>query len=102
MKLTNLRSLSEKNVINLCDGRDLGYICDVELDVECGKICSLILPIEQGIFSFGKCDNIIIPWDKIECIGEDAILVKLLTSECCSRDECGCSKKGKKFFFGRF
>ncbi|MEE0970191.1 MAG: YlmC/YmxH family sporulation protein [Clostridia bacterium] len=94
MKLLDLQSLSEKCVINLCDGKNLGYICDIQIDIECGKVCSLILPRDQGIFSLGKGDNIIIPWDKIECIGEDAILVKIVITDFC-KDDC-CNRKGKR------
>ncbi len=98
MKIYDLGALSEKCVINLCDGTNLGYICDVRIDVECGKVCSFILPVEQGIFSFGKGETISIPWEKIECIGEDAILVRLEKINLCCNNEHRCKKDKKKFF----
>lgn len=100
MGVTDTERLSEKVVINLCDGKNLGYICDVQFTVEQGQIVSVIVPEEQGLFSFGKGNKIIIPWDKIECIGEDAVLVKIVTSECCRQDNCNKGKGKRRFWWG--
>ncbi len=95
MKILDLECLSTKAVINLCDGKNLGYVRDIRFTSDEGKICSIVVPKENGIFSFGKGENIIIPWNKIECIGEDAILVRISYEECCEND------RGKKHkFFG--
>ena len=82
MKATTLE-LREKEVINLCDGARLGYPSDFEFDMCDGKILALIIPGERGIFGACKTQDIIIPWCKIECLGEDTILVKLEPHECC-------------------
>ena len=68
-------------VINLCDGAKLGYPNALELCAEEGKISALILPREHGLFSLGKGESYRIPWCRIECLGEDAILVKLTAAE---------------------
>lgn len=94
MKIIDTATLGEKNVINLCDGKCLGFVCDVQFTKDEGKIVALIVPKDTGIFSFGKCEKIIIPWDKIECIGEDAILVRISPSECCCQE----NGKGKRRF----
>ena len=100
MKTIDLATLADKCVINLCDGRNLGCVCDIRFTCDEGKICAIIVPKEQGIFTFGKCENIVIPWDKVECIGEDAILVRISVSECC--DDACCDKgRGKKHFLFR-
>ena len=39
--------LREKEVINICDGRRLGFVCDVEIEMPAGKICTLIIPAEN-------------------------------------------------------
>lgn len=72
--------LRQKDVINLCDGTRLGCISEIEFDTCSGQICSLILS-SGGLFSFGKDSGIVLPWNRIECIGEDAILVKISNSE---------------------
>ena len=66
----------DKEVINICDGRRLGYVIDVEFDVISGKILSIVLPGQKGgLLGFGKCEDIHIDWCKIQRIGDDIILV---------------------------
>ena len=87
MKRMTTIELREKAVINLTDGAQLGYACDFELDICDGKILSIIIPGERGFFGGCRSEDIIIPWCKIECFGEDTILVKLAPQEYCfSRD----------------
>lgn len=88
--------LRQKDVINLCDGTRLGCITEIEFDTCSGQICSLILSRSGGLLGFSRESPLVLPWSRIECIGEDAILVKILASEL----ECFCrdSKKSKKEF----
>ena len=88
--------LRQKDVINLCDGTRLGCITEVEFDTCSGQICSLILTRSGGLFGFSKECPLVLPWGRIECIGEDAILVKIPASEF----ECFCrdTKKSKRDF----
>ncbi|MFQ8780910.1 MAG: YlmC/YmxH family sporulation protein [Oscillospiraceae bacterium] len=39
-----LSDLRYKEVIDLTTGQRLGYVCDAEIDLEQGKIVSLIVP----------------------------------------------------------
>ena len=68
--------LEKREVINLCTGQKIGYICDYELDVDCGQILAIIVSSDSGIPFLSKKDEYAIPWCKIECIGEDTILIK--------------------------
>ncbi len=69
--------LREKEVINARDGRVLGYICDIWLDPCSGKITHIILPPYGSLFVFSKTkDTICIPWENIDRIGEDVIIVR--------------------------
>lgn len=70
----------EKEVINACDGRRLGYVSDIEFDVCDGRITAIIVPGRGGFLGCGGTD-IVIPWEKIRKIGEDVILVD--AEECC-------------------
>lgn len=72
-------ALRSKEVINIADGSRLGYVCDMEIDVECGKICALILPAPTKLFSRARPRDRRIPWSQITKIGDDFILV-------CQRD----------------
>ena len=67
-----------KEVININDGRRLGYVQDVCADLKTGAIVSIIVPGGNKLLSmFSSSNDITIPWDKIYCIGEDIILVDI-------------------------
>ena len=63
-----------KEVININNGKRMGYVQDVCADLQSGSITSIIVPGENKFASmFSNKNDIIIPWDKIHCIGEDTI-----------------------------
>ena len=67
-----------KEVININDGRRLGYVQDVCADLKTGSITSIIVPGSSKSLSFLSSSNdIVITWDKIKCIGENVILVDI-------------------------
>lgn len=75
--LSTFSSLRSKEVINIRDGRKLGCVIDVEYDCPTGRITRIILPPPGKIVVFGSSkNNIYIPWDRIEKIGDDIILVR--------------------------
>lgn len=67
--------LCKKEVVNTCDGCKLGYVCDLEIDVSCGRINALLVPKKHKLFA--KCDYYVIRWEQVERIGSDMILVKV-------------------------
>lgn len=88
--------LRELEVINLCGGARLGYPCDFEIDIENARILAIIVCCSGGIPLFFKKEEYIIPWRQIECIGEDAILVKLSDADlsaCCTTNKQRVKKK---------
>ncbi len=67
-----------KEVINITDAKRLGFVQDVTADLETGTITSIIVPGSNKLLSlFTSGNDIIIPWEKIKCIGEDIILVEI-------------------------
>ena len=75
IKISDLRS---REVINIVDGRRLGVICDLDLDLENGRVAAIIVPGSTGLFSFlGGGRDYVIPWDKIVKIGIATILVEV-------------------------
>lgn len=67
-----------KEVINITDGKRLGYVQDVCADLSTGSITSIIVPGSSKAFSlFTSNNDIVITWDKIRTIGENVILVEL-------------------------
>ena len=92
MRIMNTTELSAMDVINLCDGARLGCPSGFEINCEDGQLISILIPLATGFLSFGKAEYYRIPWCKIQCIGEDTILVKLTATEL---NTCIC-KAGKK------
>ncbi len=73
----SVSALRDKEVINVCDGKRLGYISDVELNIRSGCVTAIVVLFDLRIFGFGKCEELVIPWEKIGCFGRDAVLVNI-------------------------
>lgn len=77
VKISDLRA---REIINIVDGRRLGLIKDIDIDLEEGRITAIILPGTGGgrfLGFLGKEEEIVVPWDKIVKIGLDVILVEV-------------------------
>lgn len=58
--------------------KDFGYVQDVTADLKTGVITSIIVPGSNKMFNiFGSSNEIVIPWEKIKCIGDEIILVEI-------------------------
>lgn len=67
-----------KEVINICDGMRLGFVCDVVLHTGTGQILALVVPGPCKFFGiFGRSDDFILPWECIRKIGDDIILIEV-------------------------
>ncbi|WZL74749.1 YlmC/YmxH family sporulation protein [Clostridiaceae bacterium 35-E11] len=70
--------LREKEIISLTDGRRLGFVEDIEVNLEKGRIDALIVPGPGKFLGlFGKDNDYVITWRNIKKIGVDVILVEL-------------------------
>lgn len=77
--LVKISELRDREIINVNDGKRLGPIKDIELDLEKGRIRAIVLPGINGgriLGLFGRDDDIVVPWEKIVRIGVDVILVE--------------------------
>lgn len=78
--MLRVSDLRHKDVVNNNDGKRLGFIKDIELDLNEGRIKAIILPGENKLFSFfGHNDDLVIEWHSVKKIGLDVILVELET-----------------------
>lgn len=69
--------LKLKEVINVIDGKRLGTITDIEIDIESGKLTAIVVPgAGKFLGLFGRNEDIVIPWERINKIGFDVILVE--------------------------
>ena len=75
--MLNTDEIRNKEVINILDGKSLGYVCDIEINLQAGTIDGIVLPGSRGIFNlFGKGEeDIVIKWSDVKTVGEDVILV---------------------------
>ena len=72
-----ISELQNKDVINIKDGKKIGNIIDVVIDLN-GKMESIIVEQMKGMRVFTNKEDIEITWEQIEKIGEDVILIKLM------------------------
>lgn len=71
-----MSDLRRKEVINVCDGCRLGYASDLDLRLPEGQICAIIVYGPCRFFGlFGRGEEFYIPWDCIQKIGDDIILI---------------------------
>jgi len=74
--METIADLQKKEVINVISGARLGFVYDVDIDIENGKIAALRVPANNKFFSvFGKNEDYVIPWENIRKIGNDIILI---------------------------
>lgn len=71
--------LKNKEVINIGDGRSIGFVCDIEVDLDRGVIDGIVIPGSRGFMGFFHRDegDMIVKWDRVRTVGDDVILVEL-------------------------
>ena len=77
MRICDLR---EKEVINVCDGKRLGFVEDVEFDLCTGTITAIVVPGPCRLFGIlGREEEYVIHLGCIRKVGCDLILVEVDT-----------------------
>ena len=67
-----------KEVIDIHNGFRLGFVYDVLVDVDTGRIVAIIVPGPcRYLGILGREDDYIISWEHIRRIGEDIILIDI-------------------------
>ena len=75
--IERIAELKDRQVVNVLDGSVLGFVSDIELDTTNGKLSSLVIYGRPKAMGFlGREDDIIIPWEDIDVIGNETVLVK--------------------------
>ena len=76
--IERIAELKDRQVICVKNGALLGIVGDIELDTATGKLSAIVIfGKPKGFGLFGREDDIIIPWEEIEIIGNETILVKI-------------------------
>ena len=80
--------LRYKEVINVGDGLRLGFVCDVDIDLDTGQVTALIVPGPRRFFGlFGREPDYVIPWDSVTRIGDDIIIIDMRSGQIRGRRE---------------
>ncbi|MDP2872647.1 MAG: YlmC/YmxH family sporulation protein [Bacillota bacterium] len=76
--MVRISDLRTREIVNTIDGKRLGAISDLEIDLASGRVTALIVPGEGRFFGiFGRDEEYVIPWNRIKKIGTDVILVEV-------------------------
>lgn len=76
MECLRFSDLHCREVINLCDGARLGEVIDLVIDPVGGNITAIVVPGRGGLLNMFSREDCVIPWNCIETLGEDYILVR--------------------------
>lgn len=68
--------LRRKEVISAVDGARIGYVDDIIVDTKAARVVAFVIFNRIFFFGiFGNREDYIIPWEKIQMIGVDVIIV---------------------------
>ena len=88
--MISLSLLSQKDVISVVTGQNIGRVDDIEFCRENAKVQYLVIFGRPRFFGlFGREEDVRIPWENVVTIGRDAILV----------NNCEIKENGKRHKF---
>ena len=78
-----IEELRHKQVVCVTTGDVLGYVSDIEFGSTDGRVSAIVIFGKPRAFGlFGKYEDIVIPWENIEVVGAETVLVKNDTPFC--------------------
>ncbi len=76
--MLKISELQTKDVVNILDGKKLGTIVDLEINLQYGRVDAIVCPGGGRFFGLlSSGEEVVIPWRNIVRIGSDVILVRL-------------------------
>ena len=67
---SRIADLRCKEIINVSDGCRFGYVGDVEVDLESGRVTALVVPGRLRLFGLlGREEDRIFPWESVRRFG---------------------------------
>ncbi len=73
-RITELRN---REIIDIDSGSRYGYVGDIQIDLENGRIHALVIPGRLRLFGLlGRERDKVFPWESVRRFGEDIILVE--------------------------
>jgi len=78
--MVRMYDLRQKEIVNINDGARYGFVSDLEINTAEGRITALVVPGPGRVLGvFGRDQEYRIPWEMINKIGDDIILVDCST-----------------------
>lgn len=75
-QMMKISDMQVKDIVNMENGKRLGFVTDIDINLETGQISALIINGSSKVMSFfNRNQELIIPWRNIYKIGDDVILV---------------------------
>jgi len=68
--------LRQKRVIDVDTAEEVGYIRDMDIDFDTGKIRSVTIPKRGILGAFIKENDITVPWERVVAIGSEFVIIK--------------------------
>ncbi|MGM9928941.1 MAG: YlmC/YmxH family sporulation protein [Bacillus sp. (in: firmicutes)] len=76
--MAKISEFQQKDIVNITDGKKLGMIHDLEVDITTGQIIALYVSANTRWTSmFQRDDEIRVLWSQIRSIGKDIIFVEM-------------------------
>lgn len=80
--ICGLEEIRNKEVIDIKTGERLGFIDDIQINVETSEVLAFVIYGRIGFLGiFGREDDVIIPCSAIKVIGSETLLVELGKTE---------------------
>ncbi len=74
--MINTLDIRDKEVINIYDGKSMGFVDDIEIDLQRGTVEGIVVPAARRMLSFfGREEDYVVRWKDVKRVGEDVILV---------------------------
>lgn len=75
--MLNTEEIRNKEVINIYDGKSMGFVCDIEINLKEGRIDGIVLPGDKSFMKIvgRETNDYIVKWKYVKTVGEDVILV---------------------------
>lgn len=71
-----IAELRNKEVINMKNGVRIGFISDIEVDTQSGRLTAVVVYGRLRLFGLlGREPDIVVNWKDITLLGDDAVLV---------------------------
>lgn len=68
--------LRQKRVIDVDTAEALGFIRDMDIDFETGKIRSVTIPQKGFLGWLSGEKNVTVPWERVVAIGSEFVIIK--------------------------